>query len=80
MLVFLPYREGLESLQALSKDMSFTPISTILANLTDTELLVGLPKFSINSKFDLRTALEHVSFYEKTRFFLVFVIFIIASR
>lgn len=58
MLVFLPHNEGIQSLHTLSRDMSYTPISRILESLRETELLVALPRFSVDRKHDLRSALE----------------------
>ena len=69
MLVFLPHNEGLQSIHTLSRDLSYTPISVILGMLKKTELILTLPKFSIESKHDLRGVLESVSLSPSTFFF-----------
>lgn len=62
MIVLLPNNHELDSnLQILSKDLSYVPMSALLANLQVTEVNLILPKFSIENKLDLRFALEHVS-------------------
>ncbi|XP_057328835.1 heparin cofactor 2-like [Microplitis mediator] len=58
MLVFLPINEGLQDLSVLSRDLSYTPISTILNSLRDTELILLMPRFSVETKIDLRPTLE----------------------
>ncbi|XP_014296435.1 alaserpin isoform X2 [Microplitis demolitor] len=58
MLVFLPVNEGLQDLSVLSRDLSYTPISTILNSLRDTELILLMPRFSVETKIDLRPTLE----------------------
>ncbi|XP_043283834.1 uncharacterized protein [Venturia canescens] len=58
MLIFFPYHEGLQNLHILSKDLTHTHMSTILSSLFEAELLITLPRFTIDSKFDLRPALE----------------------
>ena len=65
----LPSRQGAHALHILSKDLSYIPVSVILKSLRVTEVLLQIPKFSIENKLDLRPALERVSF-------LSFVIFI----
>ncbi|XP_066582525.1 uncharacterized protein [Prorops nasuta] len=58
MLFLLPsQRENHQSLQILSRDLSYMPISVLLSSLEETEVLVWLPKFSIESKLDLKPAL-----------------------
>ncbi|XP_015597657.1 uncharacterized protein LOC107268913 [Cephus cinctus] len=57
MLLMLPHRER-GNLQTLSKDLSYTPISVLLDGLQETELLLSIPKFTIESKMDLKPALE----------------------
>lgn len=61
MLVFLPVNEGLQDLSVLSRDLSYTPISTILNSLRDTELILLMPRFSVETKIDLRPTLETVN-------------------
>lgn len=63
MLLLLPARQGEHALQILSKDLSYIPISTLFKNLRTTEILLQLPRFSIENKLDLRSALEHVRIY-----------------
>lgn len=60
MLLLLPARQGEHALQILSKDLSYIPISTLFKNLRTTEILLQLPRFSIENKLDLRSALEHL--------------------
>ncbi|XP_034946955.1 uncharacterized protein [Chelonus insularis] len=60
MLILLPHREGLRSLLILSKDIAYVSISTIMNTLQDTELILQLPRFTIESKTDLRPALENM--------------------
>lgn len=62
MIVLLPNNHELDpNLQILSKDLSYIPMSALLANLHAMEVNLILPKFSIENKLDLRFALEHVS-------------------
>lgn len=62
MLIFLPAHENSDPyLQILSKDLSYVSMRTVLATLTETEILVAIPRFSIESKVDLRTPLMRVS-------------------
>ncbi|KAG8042319.1 hypothetical protein G9C98_004953 [Cotesia typhae] len=58
MLVFLPTKEGLQSLSILSRDLSYTSISSILNSLRETELILLMPRFSVETKTDLRSTLE----------------------
>lgn len=61
MLIFLPNRkEGGQTLRTLAKDLSYIPISALLAHLEETEVFVSIPKFSIESKLDLRSPLERM--------------------
>ncbi|XP_012284745.1 heparin cofactor 2 isoform X2 [Orussus abietinus] len=61
MLILLPSAEkGETALKTLSKDLSYTPISTLLGTLRDTEILLLLPRFAIESKLDLRPSLERL--------------------
>ncbi|XP_051162786.1 uncharacterized protein LOC127282533 [Leptopilina boulardi] len=60
MLLLLPARQGEHALQILSKDLSYISITTLFKNLLDTEILLQLPRFSIENKLDLRSALEHL--------------------
>ncbi|KAL2735249.1 antithrombin-III-like isoform X2 [Vespula squamosa] len=70
MIVLLPNNHDLDPyLQILSKDLSYIPMSALLANLYISEVNLILPKFSIESKLDLRSALEHLgvhSIFEMT--------------
>lgn len=61
MLVFLPTKEGLQSLSILSRDLSYTSISSILNSLRETELILLMPRFSVETKTDLRPTLETVN-------------------
>ncbi|XP_043481422.1 uncharacterized protein LOC122510672 [Leptopilina heterotoma] len=60
MLLLLPARQGEHALQILSKDLSYIPISNLFKNLLPTEILLQLPRFSIENKLDLRSSLEHL--------------------
>lgn len=61
MLVILPNNEKTDPhLQILSKDLSYIAISALLANLETSNVNVILPKFTIESKLDLRPALERM--------------------
>ncbi|XP_032678780.1 uncharacterized protein LOC116847660 [Odontomachus brunneus] len=61
MLIFLPVHENTDpNLQILSKDLSYVPMRTLLAALTETEIVVAIPRFSIESKVDLRTPLMNM--------------------
>jgi len=58
MLIFLPsHEENDPYLQILSKDLSYVPMRTLLTSLNETELLLAIPRFSIESKLDLRSPL-----------------------
>ncbi|XP_047350131.1 uncharacterized protein LOC124949306 [Vespa velutina] len=64
MIVLLPNNHELDpNLQILSKDLSYIPMSALIANLYPTEVNLILPKFSIENKLDLRFALEHMGVY-----------------
>ena len=72
MLLLLPRKQGYQALNDLSRDITFTPISTILASLKETELELAMPKFTIESKTDLKPYLikvdltDHYSIYIKS--------------
>ncbi|CAL1688366.1 unnamed protein product [Lasius platythorax] len=58
MLIFLPSHEDSDPyLQILSKDLSYVPMRTLLTSLNETELVLSIPRFSIESKLDLRSSL-----------------------
>ncbi|XP_071654183.1 uncharacterized protein [Temnothorax longispinosus] len=58
MLIFLPSHEESDPyLQILSKDLSYVPMKTLLTSINETELVLSIPKFSIESKLDLRSPL-----------------------
>lgn len=62
MLIFLPSHEDSDPyLQILSKDLSYVPMRTLLTSLNETELVLSIPRFSIESKLDLRSSLMRVS-------------------
>lgn len=62
MLIFLPSNPGSDPyLQTLSKDLSYVPVSVLLANLMETEMLLAIPRFSIENKVDLQAPLMRVS-------------------
>ncbi|KAK2576905.1 hypothetical protein KPH14_005528 [Odynerus spinipes] len=64
MLVILPSNEKTDPyLQILSKDLSYIPMSSLLANLETSEINLILPKFSIESKLDLRPVLERMGIH-----------------
>ncbi|XP_063977855.1 uncharacterized protein LOC135162870 [Diachasmimorpha longicaudata] len=58
MLAILPTKKGLQNLQNLCKDLAKTSVSAIMSNLLETEIILQIPKFSIESRIDLRPALE----------------------
>ncbi|KYM94473.1 Serpin B3, partial [Cyphomyrmex costatus] len=61
MLIILPsHKESDPYLQILVKDLSYVPIKTLLTSLNETELILAIPKFSIESKLDLRSPLMHM--------------------
>ena len=60
MLFLLPRDSGFESLRSLSRDMLHTPITTLLSELHEEEVIVQLPKFDISNKLDLRAYLSQV--------------------
>lgn len=60
MLIFLPSNEQ-SDLQILSKDLSYVPMKTLLSSLNETELILAIPRFSIESKLDLHSPLIRVS-------------------
>ncbi|KAL0100192.1 hypothetical protein PUN28_019549 [Cardiocondyla obscurior] len=58
MLIFLPsHQDSDPNLVTLSKDLSYVPIKTVLNNLNETELVLSIPRFSIQSKLDLQAPL-----------------------
>ncbi|KAM0725674.1 Serine protease inhibitor 2 [Formica fusca] len=58
MLVFLPSHEDSDPyLQTLFKDLSYVPMRTLLTSLKETELVLSIPRFSIENKLDLRSSL-----------------------
>ncbi|XP_012064085.1 PREDICTED: uncharacterized protein LOC105627412 [Atta cephalotes] len=58
MLIFLPsHKESDPYLQILFKDLSYVPMKTLLTSLNETELILAIPKFNIESKLDLRSPL-----------------------
>ncbi|XP_012528497.1 uncharacterized protein LOC105832254 [Monomorium pharaonis] len=58
MLIFLPsHQESDPYLQILSKDLSYVPMKTLLTSLNETDLILAIPRFSIESKLDLRSPL-----------------------
>lgn len=62
MLIFLPSHEESDPyLQTLSRDLSYIPMKTLLANLYETDMVLILPRFSIESKLDLGAILMRVS-------------------
>lgn len=62
MLIFLPGHEETDPyLQILSKDLSYVPMRSVLSSLNETEMLLSIPRFSIESKLDLRLPLTRVS-------------------
>ncbi|XP_011879335.1 PREDICTED: uncharacterized protein LOC105568344 [Vollenhovia emeryi] len=61
MLVFLPaHEESDPDLQILSKDLSYVPMKTLLTSLNETEMVLSIPRFSIESKLDLRPPLTRM--------------------
>ncbi|EZA57928.1 hypothetical protein X777_01942 [Ooceraea biroi] len=61
MLIFLPNQEENDPyLQVLSKDLSYVPMRTLLNSLNESELILVIPRFSIESKLDLRSPLTRM--------------------
>lgn len=62
MLIFLPsHEESDPHLQTLSKDLSYVTMRTLLTSLNETELVVSIPRFKIESKLNLASPLMRVS-------------------
>lgn len=61
MLIFLPNHENDPHLSILSRDLSRVSMRALLANLEETDVLLSIPKFSIESKLNLRSPLVRVS-------------------
>lgn len=62
MLIFLPSNEGTDPhLKILSKDVSYVPLRTMLSQLSETELVLSIPRFSIENEIDLRSPLMRVN-------------------
>ncbi|XP_015514612.1 uncharacterized protein LOC107220504 [Neodiprion lecontei] len=57
MLILLPERLE-DGIHALMKDLAHTPLPSIIGSLQETEVLLSLPRFSVETKIDLRSALE----------------------
>lgn len=60
MLIILPENPE-RGINALVRDLTHTPLSTIRESLQETEVIVSIPRFSIDTKMDLRPTLENVS-------------------
>lgn len=60
MVVLLPMQEGEQALKDLSRDLSHTPVSTLLASLKEQEILLQIPKFSVRGQTDVRSQLQQV--------------------
>ncbi|CAB0038451.1 unnamed protein product [Trichogramma brassicae] len=58
MLVLLPKTSDPAALQGLSRDLAFTPLTSILASMRDTEMRVQLPRFTIDTEIDLTNDLQ----------------------
>lgn len=62
MLIFLPFHEESDPyLQTLSKDLSYVTMRTLLTSLNETELVLSIPRFQIESKLNLASPLMRVS-------------------
>ncbi|EFN65867.1 Plasminogen activator inhibitor 1 [Camponotus floridanus] len=58
MLIFLPFHEESDPyLQILSKDLSYVTMRTLLSSLNETELVLSIPRFNIESKLNLASPL-----------------------
>ncbi|KAK0096551.1 hypothetical protein PV326_005172 [Microctonus aethiopoides] len=68
MLIVLPIYQGLQNLNIVSKDLAHKRISELLECLKDTELILQLPRFSIESKINLKPALESLGIRELFNF------------
>lgn len=60
MLIILPDDKE-DGINRLARDLSHTPLSSIVSILEDTEVLLTIPRFTIESKMDLRPTLAFVS-------------------
>ncbi|XP_033208177.1 uncharacterized protein LOC117167393 isoform X2 [Belonocnema kinseyi] len=60
LILLLPTTQGEHALHILSKDLSYIPVSVLLKSLRETEVLLQIPRFSIENKLDLRPALERL--------------------
>ncbi|KAG7201539.1 hypothetical protein KM043_004290 [Ampulex compressa] len=61
MLILMPaHPEHDQDLRILSRDLSYMSMSFLLGNLQETEVLLSIPKFSIESKLDLISALTRM--------------------
>ncbi|XP_023244885.1 uncharacterized protein LOC106647876, partial [Copidosoma floridanum] len=61
MLMLLPLKTGMQALADLSRDMAFTPVSSVLAAMQDTELLLQIPRFSIGTKLNMQGKLSELN-------------------
>lgn len=68
MLIVLPIHQGLQNLNIVSKDLAHKRISELIECLKDTELILQLPRFSIESKINLKPALESLGIRELFNF------------
>ncbi|KAL7291382.1 hypothetical protein TKK_0014976 [Trichogramma kaykai] len=64
MLVLLPKTSDPAALHGLSRDLAFTPLTSILASMRDTEMRVQLPRFTIDTEIDLTNDLQKLGIHD----------------
>jgi len=80
MLIFLPSHEESDPyLQTLSRDLSYVTMRTLLSSLNETELVLSIPRFNIESKLNLASPLIRVSkkILIKHKYLIIIVIIVI---
>lgn len=60
MLLFLPNPEGSDSLQHVLDQVLTQDFNALLGSMNKTELQIGLPKFKLGYRTELRTTLENI--------------------
>jgi len=60
MLLFLPNSEGSDSLENVLDTFSTQDFNALLGSMNETELQIGLPKFKLGYRTELRTTLENI--------------------
>jgi len=60
MLIFLPNIKGRDSLENVSEQFLIQDFNALLRSMNETELQIGLPKFKLGYRTELRTVLENI--------------------